>query len=389
MRPFLEPQKNSIINLLNHLRPDTPLYVYRIKNLIKAVNFFLKNFKGETLYAVKANPDPLIIKYLYQLGITKYDVASLNEIIHVKTLIPQAEIYFMHPIKSRESIKKAYYEYGVRHFSLDTAEELYKIIKETGNAKDIKLHVRFAVSNPYSTHQLSHKFGADINEAAALLIECRQFTKALGLCFHVGTQCMNTKAYRKGIYLAKKIIKTARVDIQTLDVGGGFPSCYCDISPPPLISYFNEIYERFEYYKFNCRLLCEPGRALVAESGALITRVALRKGNFLYLNDGLFGNLFDCSGILGYLFPTKLIRYPALSTSTQMLPFSFFGPTCDSLDFMKGPFMLPADIKEGDYIEIGQVGAYGATLATRFNGFGNLHSQAFTDDPPIIASMYD
>ncbi|MBN9247180.1 MAG: type III PLP-dependent enzyme, partial [Hyphomicrobium sp.] len=130
----------------------------------------------------------------------------------------------------------------------------------------------------------------------------------------------------------------------------------------------------------HCRLICEPGRALVAEAESLIVKVDLRKpGNQLYINDGSYGALFD-SAHLGFIFPVRLIR-PDLDPNEPLEPFEFWGPTCDSIDRMKGPFMLPASVREGDYIEIGNLGAYAHAMATRFNGYGEYTDVILQDEP--------
>ena len=135
----------------------------------------------------------------------------------------------------------------------------------------------------------------------------------------------------------------------------------------------------------HCRLICEPGRALVAEAESLIVKVDLRKGDELYINDGGYGALYD-SAQLGFVFPVRLIR-EGLDPNEPLLPFEFWGPTCDSIDHMKGPFLLPASVREGDYIEIGNIGAYGRALASRFNGYGFYHDVILEDEP--MYSIYE
>ena len=132
-------------------------------------------------------------------------------------------------------------------------------------------------------------------------------------------------------------------------------------------------------------VLCEPGRAIVAESGSAIVRVNLRKKNKLYINDGTYGSLFD-AGVPNFVLPSKMISNGRMQ-SKKLTAFNFFGPTCDSLDYMKGPFILPNNIKEGDYIELGQLGAYGLTFRTNFNGFFSNKIVELKDKP--IMSLYD
>ncbi len=375
-------------SVVTDLLPDSPVHVYRPAAVATAVSFFKENFQGKVVYAVKTNPEPFVLKQVNELGVNSFDVASLHEIKTVSELLPQAELYFMHTVKSRNAIREAYFSYGVRNFSLDTEDELQKILEETNNATDLNLFVRIAMSNSYAELSLADKFGVNVNDAHLLIQKTRKHAKKLGVCFHVGSQCMHPDAYRIAIRMAGKIVSKARVKIEVLDVGGGFPSIYPGMMPPALKLYFNAIHEEFAKITKHgtCELLCEPGRAIVAESGSVIVKVVLRKKDYLYINDGTYGSLFD-AGFPKFIFPVKLLREEAVGHSGNFMPFSFFGPTCDSLDFMKGPFYLPEDIKEGDYIEIGQLGAYGRTLATGFNGFKAIDEILAVEDEPIM-SLY-
>lgn len=370
------------------IRPDSPLHIFRPAAIATAVGFFKDNFKGKVLYAVKTNPAPYVLKLVNELGVNSFDVASLQEIKTVSSLAPSAELYFMHTVKSRTAIREAYFTYGVRNFSLDTDAELEKILEETNNAQDLNLFVRLAIPNAYAELSLADKFGANINEAHLLIQKTRKFAKKLGVCFHVGSQCMHPDAYRIAIRMAGKAVAKSKVKIDVLDVGGGFPSIYPGMMPPSMQLYYDAIHEEFAKINKggNCELLCEPGRAIVAESGSVIVKVELRKNNFLYINDGTYGSLFD-AGTPQFIFPVKLLRSSADSHSGNFMPFSFFGPTCDSMDFMKGPFYLPEDIREGDYIEIGQLGSYGRALVTGFNGFQPEEEILAVEDEPIM-SLY-
>lgn len=383
----MEQRYSSVRSLVADLRPEKPLHVFRPNAIEEATNFFLTNFNGRICYAVKTNPDPLVLKHLWSLGITSFDVASMSEVATVKSHLPDADLYFMHTVKSRAAIRSAYFEYGVRSFSLDTEEELYKILAETGNAKDLQLFVRLAIPNTYAEMNLADKFGVNLSEAAELLELTRGYAQKLGVCFHVGSQCMHSDAYRIAMRMARQVIDAAGVPVDMLDVGGGYPSIYPGMNPPPIHTYLDAIEEEFKslFSDVEMELICEPGRALVAESGSVIVRVDLRKGQNLYINDGTYGSLFD-AGAPKWIFPVRLIR-PSAPHSASLMPFSFFGPTCDTLDFMKGPFYLPEDISEGDYIEIGQLGAYGRTLGTSFNGFTPEDGMPWVDEPPLL-SMY-
>ena len=377
----------TVEELVNQLKPEKPVYCIRKNSIKSAVKYFLKNFPGKILYAIKTNPHPLIIKNIIESGIQQFDVASIEEIKVIRDFSKTAKCSYMHTVKSRESIKEAYFKYGVKTFSLDTKDELIKIIECTNKAKDLELFVRVSVSNEHAEIDLSKKFGALTSEATGLFRLVKQYAKKTGLSFHVGSQCMHPISYAKGIREVGNIIKKTKIVPDIINVGGGFPSIYPDLNPQPLENYINEIKKAFDHLKLENKpeLLCEPGRALVAESGSTIVKVILRKKQKLYINDGTYGSLFD-AGVLNFVLPTRMIPNGRM-TSKKLTSFSFYGPTCDSADFMKGPFVLPNNLKEGDYIEIGQLGAYAITFRTKFNGF--YSDKIFEVQDKAIMSMYE
>jgi len=384
----------TISKQIEDLKPSIPVYCLRPNSLKKSTNFFIKNFcslkhSTEVLYSVKSNPDINVLKYLFKYGIKHFDVASIAEIKMIDNLFAEnAKMYFMHPVKSRESIKEAYYSHNIRDFSLDSFDELKKILKVTNNAKDLNLHIRLSIPNSHSAIDLSGKFGVLASEAVGLIRKTRSVAKNLGICFHVGSQCMDPIEYRNAIMITKKLLEKSKVKIDVLDIGGGFPSSYPGMTPSSMQTYFDEIFDSINQIALDkdCVIWCEPGRALVAEAVSLVVRVEARKNNMLYLNDGTYGGLFD-AGYLGFIYPVKCIRNEGNEISSNMIPFGFYGPTCDSLDVMKGPFYLPENISEGDYIEIGQLGAYSRSIRTDFNGF-NQNIQIEVSDEPIV-SLYN
>ena len=351
------------------------------------MEFFKNNFPGKVLYAVKTNPQEKVIKTIVNNGIQNFDVASINEIKLIRKIDSKAKVYFMHTVKSRESIKEAYYQYNVKDFALDSKDELLKILESTNGAKDLNLYVRVAVSNEHTEIDLSRKFGASPSEALGLLRLCKEHGKKVGLSFHGGSQCMHKISFSNGIAEVGNIIKKTKIVPDVINVGGGFPSIYPDLIPEPLENYMSEIKEGLK--KLNLEkmpeVFCEPGRVLVAEAGSTIVKVILKKKQKLYINDGTYGSLFD-AGVPNFVLPSRMIGNGRV-VSKKLTAFNFYGPTCDSLDYMKGPFLLPNNIKEGDYIELGQLGAYGTTFRTKFNGF---YSDTIyqVDDKPIL-SMYD
>lgn len=366
---------------------EQPAFAFRPDALRAAVRTFRDQFRATALYAVKTNPEPAVLQGLYDEGVRGFDVASLQEIQEVDALADDVELYFMHPVKSRHAIREAYGRFGVRHFSLDSRDELIKILEETNYAKDLCLHLRLAIPNTYAELNLSEKFGINLQDAPALLAQMDAHAAKLGVCFHTGSQAMHPDAYRVAMQMSADVIRDSGVAVHYFNVGGGFPSIYPGMVPPDLQSYFDAIHEEFaaiEGHEF-MTLLAEPGRALVAECMSLIVRVDARRGNMLYINDGTYGSLFD-AGTPKFIFPTRLLRREVDASASQV-PFSFYGPTCDSMDFMKGPFYLPQDMREGDLIEIGQMGAYGRCMNTGFNGFSVDERLYLVGDAPLM-SMY-
>ena len=370
---------------LRGLNPDGPVALARPDRAAAAASWFLDRFPGEVLYAVKANPSPWLLDALYGAGVRWFDVASEGEVRLIGDRFPDATLAFMHPVKSRRAIRVAYREYGCRIFVTDTVEELEKILEETGNARDLTLVVRIAVSNDGASLPLKAKFGASGDAAVELLKRARAATEEnLGVSFHVGSQCMTPASYRAAMGEAARLIVQAGVTVDVIDVGGGFPVAYPGMTPPPLQSYVDEIARVFDSMPvtFNCQLWCEPGRALCAEATAILARVELRKGDALYLNDGSYGNLFDATHV-AWPYPVRALRLDG-PFRAKNAPFRFYGPTCDSIDAADGPFQLPADMDEGDWVEIDMLGAYGVAMATRFNGFGETVT-AICEEAPAVS----
>jgi ornithine decarboxylase len=377
----------SVGELVNRLKPTKPVYCIRRKSIQLASKFFQNKFSGKVLYAVKTNPHPIVLKTIIESGIENFDVASIKEIEAIRKIKPNAECLYMHTVKSRESIKEAYFKHKIKSFSLDTKDELIKIIENTNQAKDLKLFVRVAVSNEHAEIDLSKKFGAINSEATGLLRLAKQYAIKIGLSFHVGSQCMNPISYAKGISEIGNIIRKTKIVPDVINIGGGFPTIYPDLVPQSLDNYFDEINKNLKNLNLKKlpEIICEPGRAIVAESGSTIVRVNLRKKQKLYINDGTYGTLFD-AGVPNIVYPSKLITSGKI-ISKKLTSFNFYGPTCDSMDYMKGPFILPKNIKENDYIELGQLGAYGLTFRTQFNGYYSDSIYEVEDDP--IMTMYD
>jgi ornithine decarboxylase len=385
----------SIDTVVADMRPTDPLACLRPAVIAAAAQRFVDNFPGDVLYAVKCNPEPRVLRALWAGGVRHFDCASLPEVKLVRKLVPEAEIHFMHPVKSRPAIREAFHSHNVTDFSFDSADELAKILQETvpvglvGDPPTLGLFVRLALPKGGAVYDLSGKFGAPPDEAAELLRAARPHAARLGIAFHVGSQCLEPAAYARAITLAGDTIARCGVAVDIVDVGGGFPVSYPDMVPPPLGDYIASITAAAAVLPGNARLWAEPGRALVAGGGSVVVQVQLRRGDTLFINDGVYGSLSD-AGALGFRFPARRVRLGEIDNAEEVfVDFALFGPTCDSADRMRGPFRLPADMREGDWIELGQLGAYGACLSTGFNGFGRADLVEVADPPMLATPGYE
>jgi ornithine decarboxylase len=376
----------SVDELVAVERPEEPMHCLRPATVEATARDFVAAFPGDVLYAMKCNPEPAMLRAVRAGGVTHFDCASIGEVALVRQMFPDAAIHFMHPVKSRGAIREAWARHSVRDFVLDSAAELAKILHETtatGVAGELGLIVRLAMPKGAAVLDLSGKFGAAPALAADLLRAARPHAARLGLSFHVGSQCLEPLAWRDALALVGGVIRAAGVAVEVIDVGGGFAVPYPDVEPPPLGAYIAEIEAGVERLGLpDVRLWAEPGRALVAGGASVVVQVQHRRGDALYINDGVYGALADAGG-LGFRYPVRLIRPGAPAPSGVMIGYSFFGPTCDSADAMRGPFHLPADVREGDWIEVGQLGAYGGCLRTAFNGFDRARVVEVCDGPML------
>jgi ornithine decarboxylase len=385
-RPALSSRRPSVDAVVAALRPEEPLHCLRPQAVTAAARAFVAAFPGDVLYAVKCNAEPTMLRAIAAGGVTHFDCASEAEVRLVRSLFPDAAIHFMHPVKARSAIRAAWTQHGVRDFVLDTDDELTKILQETGGG-DLGLVVRLALPKGNAAYDLSGKFGAAPADAAALLRAARPHASRLGLSFHVGSQCLDPAAWTRALALAAEVIAASGVTVEIVDVGGGFPVAYPGSEPPPLAAFMEAIRAGAALLPEGVRLWAEPGRALVAGGASVVVQVQSRRGDALYVNDGVYGALSD-AGVPGFRFPHRLLRLDGGAAEVTRA-FTLFGPTCDSADVMRGPWTLPADVAEGDWIEIGQLGAYGTALRTAFNGFDRAHVTEVSDSPMLATPGYE
>ncbi|MDG2336264.1 MAG: type III PLP-dependent enzyme [Myxococcota bacterium] len=372
--------------MVEALHPEVPVVCVRSHAMERAARVFTEQFPGDSLYAVKCNPSAHVLATLSAAGIRHFDTASMTEIEWVSSQVPDATCYFMHPVKSRAAIREAYSRYAVRYFALDHRAELDKIAEELPASRDVVLVVRVAVLHSAVVYDLSGKFGASPEEAHEIMEEAYRRGFSVGLCFHVGSQCTDAQAYISGIERVVAARAGSATPLRCLDVGGGFPGHYLESPVEELDHYLSTIAGRVEELDLDpdCRLLCEPGRGLCEAGESLVVQVQLKKERSIYLNDGIYGSMTEEGTGLRH-------RHRMVATrpfSQTRAPFTAYGPTCDSVDVLPHPLVLPDDVREGDWLEFGNMGAYGVACSTAFNGFSQetfvaLENAFVADDPPL------
>ncbi len=315
-------------------------------------------------YAVKANPDPRVLKALIEEG-TGFEIASIAELDLLLSLgVPAAEIFYSNPMKSR-----AYLEYaaskGVEWYVLDSVEELRKIVSVKSDAK---MYVRIDTPNIGSDWPLAGKFGTHAAEIKEIILEAVKLKADLaGVTFHVGSQCRNPQNWRVGIERAKKVfadMRRAGLNPRLLNIGGGYPVRHT--KPIPSIEVIGKVVNTaIADLPEGIHIMAEPGRYLVSDAAYFVCRVvgtATRNGKrWMYWDAGMFGGVIEV---------TEGLRYKILTDRKgQDIPWCVAGPTCDSVDILMRDEMLPEDIQEGDFIYIPNAGAYTTAYASNFNGF--------------------
>ena len=372
----------SVQELIETLQPDMPIYALHPEAFRQVAAAFTSGFPGETMYAVKANHALPVLDMVHAAGINRFDVASIAEVRMVSERIPGAAMNFMAPVRIRGTAGEAFRLYGVRHFALDSHEELKAVLEETGAANDrslaatLTLYVRLQVPADGALLELSSNFGVSVSAAATLIGAIVAAGARPALTFHVGSQCLFPSSYRTALGRCGEVIRQSGTSIAAIDVGGGFPATYLNVTVPPLDEFFATIRTGLANLNLapDCTILCEPGRALVADGLSVVTQVSLRRDHTLYINDGIYGSLNE------YALQNWPARYPARVFTTapngrvrekksRAAAFKVYGPTCDSLDVLHYLIDLPDTIAAGDWIEFQKTGAYSCALRTAFNGF--------------------
>jgi ornithine decarboxylase len=369
------PRYATAEKAIEALKPSEPLYLIRPGKFAAAARQFLDGFPGDVLYAVKANPHPLILSQLWAAGVRHFDTASLGEIELVRGVLPDALCHFMAPVRLPGQAKAAFESHGVTDFVVDSDSELDKLLAETGNPKKLRIFVRLVAQLGGALLEMSSKYGCRPEEAAKLLKRVKQAGAQPCLTFHVGSQCLSPFSYAQAIEIAHRTVTLAGIEITALDIGGGFPAAYAGEDPPPFHWYFDMIKEALANLGLpKLHVMCEPGRALVAQGLSLVTQVVMRRGDRLYLNDGIYGS-FDEQRFAGFdeNYPAVAITLDAKGNAKRISgdkrPFRAYGPTCDSADVLPRPQMLPDAIAKDDFVLFGAMGAYTVSSRSPFNGY--------------------
>ncbi len=348
---------------------STPFMLIKRSILIRQYQLFKKHLpQVQIYYAIKANPNPEIIKTFLRLN-TKFDVASAAE---MKTVIDLGaspdQVIFANPIKSAEDLKLAR-ACRVKFTVFDNEPELYKIAKYCPRAKVL---LRIKVANLGSIVELSLKFGADPDQATFLLKKAKQLgLTPAGICFHVGSQCTNTGNYVQALEVTSAIFKELKregIYLNTVDIGGGFPIRHFDNDQHATFENMARAIktEMKRLFDKDVKFMAEPGRFLVGPAGILVTEVVGRtfrnNKNYYYLNDGIYQ---DFSGIV---FDHCKYEFKTLRRGQRFLS-TLAGPTCDSFDTISASEELP-ELDVGNVIYVKNIGAYSAASAVAaFNGF--------------------
>ncbi len=365
------------------LRPDRPLYAFRPSVLTADAGAFLSGFRGLTAYAVKTNGEDFVLDALARAGVSAFDVASPAEFAAARRASGSARLLYMHPVKAQSDVRLGLETYGIRSIAVDHEDEIAKVLRVVRAQDippgDITVFVRLATKG-HAAYELSKKFGATPAHAVELLRRIDGIGFRAGLTFHVGSQVEDLAAYDRAVATAAWVRGRAGVPLAELDIGGGFPAPYGHDPkrpappPPDLGGLLARIQREIDDWGLgDLPLVAEPGRVIVARCLSVVVRVLLKKGQRLYINDGIWSSLSD-SWTGKIMLPAQLIPDPARTrakrnTAPRLAPFRVCGATCDSVDILTRPFWLPDTVATGDWIEIGHIGAYSLALRTHFNGF--------------------
>lgn len=361
------PWSDPLAHLIRS-RPDHPVLYLSPERLQATALRFQAGFAGLVTYAVKANDRAEVLDNLVAAGISAFDVASPAEMDAVRAAMPQAVLHYNNPVRSPAEIAAGIAR-KVASWSVDESGELDKLEMLPAGAE---IAVRFALPVRGGAYDFGAKFGAHPDRAVDLLRRVAAAGWSPALCFHPGTQCEDAGAWSQYIEQAARIAQRAGVRLARLNVGGGFAADRH--GTPPDLEHVFAVIAATTSRAFGAQapaLVCEPGRAMVAEAFTLAARIkAMRAaGATVYLNDGIYGGLADLRD-MGLTSRVRVVSPEGVARSGPARPRVVFGPTCDSLDRLPDGLGLPEDAEAGDYVLFAGMGAYSVAMSTRFNGYG-------------------
>jgi ornithine decarboxylase len=360
-------------DVLNELRHPTPFLACDLDTVRERYARLIAALPGvRCFYALKCNSSPELLSAFANLA-ASFEVASCNELRMLQTLgVDPETVLYSNTVKPASHVAESFAA-GLWRFAFDSEGELYKLSEHAPGAA---VFVRLRVDDSTSLFPLSRKFGAEAQEARALLLLARNLgLRPYGVTFHVGSQCTTTSAWRQAIAAVGRLLNQLAGDgitLEMLNLGGGFPARY--VEPVPSIDQIGHTIESAlnELLPYRPELLAvEPGRFLVAESSVIVGGVLgreVRAGeNWAYLDVGAYNGLMETQQTVNQW------RYPLWSSrpdhAADQVPFTVTGPSCDSSDTMFYGVHLPATLDAGDRLYVGSAGAYTLSYASHFNGF--------------------
>ena len=365
---------NNVFNpeFIETLLYDTPFFVFSKEKILQKFQEFQQHFPDtEIHYAMKANSEYQVLQTLSTAG-CGFEVASMYELHMLRDMsVPPEKIVYGTSVKPISHIK-AFYDYGVDRFAFDSLSELEKI---AAIAPNTRVFLRVSVNDASSVFKFSEKFGTELDNIVPMLKRAKELgLKPYGISFHVGSQSNDPHAWGKALASIGEPIRQLQgegITIDMINLGGGFPckymSCQNHLSLKDIAKYTLTEYNKLPYQP---KLVLEPGRGIIAETGILITsviaKVERKQSTWLFLDAGVYNGLFEAMAYQG----STRYRISRLRNSDQHTTvFALAGPTGDSPDVISRDGLLPMDTNVGDKLIIHDAGAYTISVTSEFNGF--------------------
>ena len=357
----------KVLKYLDREKIETPFLLIDSDTVREKVSLIGQQIKdSKVFYAVKANPDRKILKFLNDLNLG-FEISSEGELEILASLgVGPERIISSNPVKSLKFLRLAS-SYGINYFSYDSEDEIEKL---STYAPHCNVYVRLSVPNEGSEWPLSKKFGVELDEAAALLSAAKEKgLNPVGITFHVGSQCTNIYNWHIALDKARALWGKAEkngIKLTLLNIGGGYPINYTKhvISIDAIEKQVNNLI--YDLFPEDVEIHIEPGRAVVGDAGVLVTTVIGKASrsdeDWLYIDVGVFNGLMESVGGItySYIVESKHAR--------SKKRWTLAGPSCDSFDVIDKNVALP-EPNIGNLILILSSGAYTISYASEFNGF--------------------